>query len=300
MTTLISCRFIRAIDCATNLEVMASSSLLHYSEGGRYTCLYCGAGANIRHGPMRSPHFYHLKGGRCEIGCGDTRDPTHLKLQEHVIQLLGISRDAMEVRIGANIADIVWLKEDHGLDVNNIVIEIQRGPITLEEKERREKNYQEHGYEVIWIFQEGGYFRLHDPCKNIYALSSCEETPTNTVFYVTKKEPYALFTGDFLHVPKRATLFLLLNFIEIHDKRQLLQCLAACLVKPVPLPLHLSPHTNVNRLTEEQVKAYISYIAPDVKILEQSFAKLLEEGKRGNYSIQMLVHRLEYLSRQQK
>ncbi len=124
-----------------------------------YTCPECGGSLRLRSGPHRSAHFYHTSVPKaCQQ---HLKSLEHLNTQMFLLDLLPQGEAKMEhpFREVQRIADVVWLER-------NIVFEVQCSPISLEEVESRNRDYESLGFTVVWI--------LHDKRFNKKNLSAAE------------------------------------------------------------------------------------------------------------------------------
>ncbi len=123
-----------------------------------YLCPECSARVRLRSGPHRQNHFYHLSHPKpCHQ---HQKSLEHLQTQLKLLDLIG-NEGHIECPFPTlgRIADVAW-------HAKKIIFEIQCSPITQEEVQNRNQNYQQLGYEVIWI--------LHDRRFNKTYLSASE------------------------------------------------------------------------------------------------------------------------------
>ncbi|CUI15815.1 putative transcription factor [Candidatus Protochlamydia naegleriophila] len=112
-----------------------------------YRCLECASCVRLRSGSHRKRHFYHLEPNRsCRL---HQKGAVHLQLQTYFYRHLPEGDCQLEYRMPAigRIADVVWFSK-------KIVFEIQYSPITAEEVNRRNLDYQRLGWTVVWILHE--------------------------------------------------------------------------------------------------------------------------------------------------
>jgi competence protein CoiA len=130
----------------SNHPIPAPRALKHK----RYLCPECLRSVQLRSGPHRRPHFYHLQ---AHASCGQ-----HQKTEEHLgLQMLLASRISSgqaqverrfpEIR---RIADVAW-------EPRKIVFEIQCSAMTRDEAENRCRDYRSLGWEVRWILSDARF-----------------------------------------------------------------------------------------------------------------------------------------------
>jgi len=138
-----------------------------------YHCLECQGIVRLRGGPHRQRHFFHV-------------DPTpfcrqhqkgeiHLQLQSYFLEHLPWGDCQLEYSFSSigRIADVAWLSQ-------KIVFEIQCSPISAEEVMGRNRDYQQLGWQVVWI--------LHDHRYNQLRLSSAELALRSSPHYFTNMD----------------------------------------------------------------------------------------------------------------
>jgi competence protein CoiA len=134
-----------------------------------YQCLECGETVRVRGGEYRQKHFYHLNPRK---KCRQTqKSAQHLQTQLFIQNLIGEGAE-MEVRFPtiSRIADLYW-EEKH------YVFEVQCSPISAQEIDERNRDYESLGLKVIWIF--------HDKRFRKRRLSSAEKRVAEEVHYFT-------------------------------------------------------------------------------------------------------------------
>lgn len=111
----------------------------------RYRCVECKSLVQKRTGTQRQAHFYHLQTVRsCRL---HSQSIDHSILQSHLIEknpILEIEKPFEKI---LRIADLCW-------EEKKIIFEIQCSPITVEEVSKRKKDYQEEGYDLIWLLDD--------------------------------------------------------------------------------------------------------------------------------------------------
>jgi len=123
-----------------------------------YRCPECLGALRVRGGPHRQTHFYHLKSNPA---CRQSKKTfAHLQVQRILASLLPGSMLEKPFPEKGRIADLVWEQE-------KLVIEVQCSPLSLEEAKMRCRDYQDLGYQVVWV--------LHDKRFNQKMLSAAED-----------------------------------------------------------------------------------------------------------------------------
>jgi competence protein CoiA len=135
-----------------------------------YFCLECGSLVRLRGGLHRQNHFFHLEPQRSCHQSG--KSMRHLQVQCALQRLLPQGEAQLEQPFPAinRIADVVWFP-------HRFIFEIQCSPISLEELEQRNLDYQKIGYQVIWIF--------HDQQFNRRRISAAEQAMRGLPHYFT-------------------------------------------------------------------------------------------------------------------
>jgi len=135
-----------------------------------YQCRECGAVVRLRGGIHRQHHFYHLSHNRSCVLSG--KSLSHLQVQYYLQRILPDNECALEWRFEeiGRIADVVWF-------TRMLVFEVQCSDITVEEVEKRNADYQQLGFTVIWI--------LHDHRYNKQKIHPVELFLRSRTFYYT-------------------------------------------------------------------------------------------------------------------
>jgi competence protein CoiA len=131
----------------------------HASRQKNYYCLECRQTIRLRGGPQRRPHFYHFEPA---LFCRQhQKGMVHLQLQDYFLRCLPSNDCKLEHPFPQirRIADVAWLSQ-------KIVFEIQCSAISADEVLARNRDYQQEGWEVVWI--------LHDQRYNQIRLSAAE------------------------------------------------------------------------------------------------------------------------------
>lgn len=124
-----------------------------------YQCIECGQTVRLRGGPQRQPHFYHPD--PTPFCRQHQKGAVHLQLQSYFFQQLPVGDCQLECSFPSigRIADVAWHSQ-------KMIFEIQCSPISAEEVLARNRDYQQMGWQVIWI--------LHDHRYNQFRLSAAE------------------------------------------------------------------------------------------------------------------------------
>lgn len=124
-----------------------------------YQCLECEQTVRLRGGPQRQPHFYHLD--PTPFCRQHQKGAVHLQVQSYFLQHLPTGDCQLECSFPSigRIADVAWHSQ-------KMIFEIQCSPISAEEVLARNRDYQQMGWQVIWI--------LHDQRYNQFRLSAAE------------------------------------------------------------------------------------------------------------------------------
>jgi competence protein CoiA len=123
----------------------------HAKKGVLYRCPECLNFLQLRGGPHRQIHFYHLKSHR--LCRQHQKSLTHLQVQWTIQSLLPQEEATLEHSFPpiGRIADICW-------ENRNMIFEVQCSPISLEEAKNRCKDYKRIGLTPIWILHDRRYF----------------------------------------------------------------------------------------------------------------------------------------------
>lgn len=123
-------------------------TVLQAAKHKRYRCLECSRAVQLRSGPHRQAHFYHID--VCPTCTQHKKTEEHLSLQCDVTARL--ERASMERRFPEinRIADVAW-------ESRKIVFEIQCSPISWEEARSRCEDYRSIGWEILWILSDKRY-----------------------------------------------------------------------------------------------------------------------------------------------
>lgn len=124
-----------------------------------YHCLECQQIVRLRGGPQRQRHFYHLD--PTPLCRQHQKGEVHLQIQSYFLQQLPLGDCILEYSFPSigRIADVAWLSQ-------KIIFEIQCSPIAPHEILARNRDYQQAGWQVVWI--------LHDQRYNHMRLSAAE------------------------------------------------------------------------------------------------------------------------------
>jgi competence protein CoiA len=156
-----------------SLHAYDSNSLIIQAKSARkqinYYCIECKEIVQLRGGPYRQFHFYHIEPTHCRQS---QKGPIHLQLQCYFLKHLPTDDCKLEHPFHSirRIADVAWLSR-------KIVFEIQYSPIRAEEVLARNQDYSSEGWQVIWI--------LHDRRFNQFRLSAAEKALRFSPYYYT-------------------------------------------------------------------------------------------------------------------
>lgn len=128
-------------------------SAWHATKKFNYRCMECKATVRLREGEERHPHFFHLsRSPNCRLA---GKSLVHLQLQLDIKNSLPNSEASLEYRFPQiqRIADVAWHSK-------KIVFEIQCSPILKSEALERIADYQQAGYQVVWILHERSFNHL--------------------------------------------------------------------------------------------------------------------------------------------
>ncbi len=171
-----------------NRLVFAGHAQKHHD----YACVECQRRIRLRGGLHCQKHFYHIEPNRhCQLS---GKGMIHLQIQFYIWHQLPPHECQLEYRFREinRIADVVWIP-------HHLVFEIQCSPISAEEIERRNRDYQQLGWTVVWI--------LHDQRYNQWRVTAAEHQLRSSLCYFTnldkqgKGEIYDQF--DFFYKGKR-------------------------------------------------------------------------------------------------
>ncbi len=138
--------------------------------GINYWCLECDGVLRLKAGSQRQPHFFHVNG---ETACRQhQKSAAHIAAQLYFFRCLPEGDCCLEYRMESigRIADVAWLSQ-------KIVFEIQCSSISVEEVMQRNGDYQQEGWQVVWI--------LHDQRFNQKRLSAVETALRSHPHYFT-------------------------------------------------------------------------------------------------------------------
>lgn len=124
----------------------------HAIKRKRYGCPECAAIVQLRSGPHRQAHFYHLR--KTALCTQHRKTEEHLRLQLSLaagipLNQASIERPFPEIK---RIADVAW-------EEKKIAFEIQCSPISMEEAKNRCEDYRSIGWEVLWILSDRRFNR---------------------------------------------------------------------------------------------------------------------------------------------
>jgi competence protein CoiA len=163
-------------------------------KGKNYFCPECKSVLRIRRGTQRQIHFYHL--GQPRHCRQHQKSQEHVQAQLKLWNLIDSSEAQLEcpfLAIG-RIADVAW-------HARKTIFEIQCSPITEEEVQQRNRDYNSLGYDVIWI--------LHEKKFNQRTVSAAERYLRSTGCYFTNLDAYGrgMFYDQFEVIKASRRLF---------------------------------------------------------------------------------------------
>lgn len=140
-----------------------------------YYCLECQQIVRLRGGPQRQRHFYHLD--PTPLCRQHQKGAVHLQLQSFFLQQLPLGDCVLEYSFPSirRIADVAWLSQ-------KIIFEIQCSPIASHEILARNRDYQQAGWQVVWI--------LHDQRYNQMRLSAAEMALHSSPHFFTNMDRF--------------------------------------------------------------------------------------------------------------
>lgn len=145
-------------------------SAKHAEKQKNYLCMECQARVRVRGGFHRQSHFFHCDHNRhCHLS---GKGMIHLQVQQNIANQLPPGQAQLEYRFPEikRIADVAWIPQ-------RIVFEVQCAPISAEEIDRRNQDYQQLGWDVVWI--------LHDERYNQRRLTAAEMALQQRTHYYT-------------------------------------------------------------------------------------------------------------------
>ena len=149
-------------------EQLVSTQEAH--KHSNYYCLECHQCIRLRKGLHRQAHFYHLKPNKqCHLA---GKSLIHLQVQNYLLAHLPLNECQLEYRFSqiGRIADAAWIPQ-------KIVFEVQCSFISAAEALQRNQDYQQIGWQVIWI--------LHDQRYNQWRLTAIEKALSLSPHYFT-------------------------------------------------------------------------------------------------------------------
>lgn len=154
----------------------SEKKLIHARQAARqtdYQCLECGQTVRLRGGPQRQPHFYHLD--PTPFCRQHQKGAVHLQVQSYFFHHLPTGDCQLECSFPSigRIADVAWFSQ-------KIIFEIQCSPISAEEVLARNRDYQQMGWQVVWI--------LHDQRYNQFRLSGAEHALHSSPHFFTNMD----------------------------------------------------------------------------------------------------------------
>jgi hypothetical protein len=115
---------------------------------GPFYCTFCNEEMILRNGMIKVPHFAHKKGSNCPYSTGETYEHEKAKLDLLLsARKMGIKAD-VEIKLSDHVRADVLL--DFG--DQKVAVEFQKSGMSVEQCQKRLKNYKDTGIPVIWIF----------------------------------------------------------------------------------------------------------------------------------------------------
>jgi competence protein CoiA len=144
-------------------------SVFHAQKKSSYLCPSCKGVMRLRGGPLRMPHFYHLTR---HCSSPSFTSPEHIHVQHTLVKALNSSDAKIERRF-----PLINRTADVALISKQLIFEVQVSNISKREVIRRNLEYGELGFDVIWI--------LHDQTFNRTILSPAERYLLSRPHYYT-------------------------------------------------------------------------------------------------------------------
>lgn len=130
-----------------------------YAERGfDYFCPGCGFEVTLKKGERVIHHFAHKPGADCDFATGET--VRHMEMKEVIADGLGDCAELEVPVLGRRRADV--LISGNG---ERIVVECQHSPLSVEEVERREFDYNQVG-PMVWVLDSTLFFRHYRPRRD--------------------------------------------------------------------------------------------------------------------------------------
>ncbi len=132
-----------------------------------YRCAGCKSPVQVRKGPFRVPHYYHLgKSPTCRLY---SKSEDHMLAQLFIQAMLPpgeafIEYPFLEVN---RVADVLWKPA-------KIIFEIQCSLMSPHEAQSRIHDYEKLGYKIVWILDDHLYNRkMLKPAEKLIRNSTC-------------------------------------------------------------------------------------------------------------------------------
>lgn len=125
-------------------DKMGSISARLAEKQKNYSCPECGQKVRLRGGVERQAHFFHIESKKkCRLA---QKGLIHLHVQKFLVHLLEGEEAVMEKFFPEKkrVADVACMKTKK-------VFEVQYSPISFEEVRQRCADYEDLGFQVIWI-----------------------------------------------------------------------------------------------------------------------------------------------------
>ena len=130
-----------------------------YAERGfDYFCDGCGSEVTLKKGVQVIHHFAHKPGASCDFATGET--VRHMEMKDAIADGLGDCADLEVPVLGRRRADVLVADGDH-----RVVVECQHSPLSVEEVERREFDYNQIG-PIVWVLDSSLFFKHYRPKRD--------------------------------------------------------------------------------------------------------------------------------------
>lgn len=125
--------------------------------GFDYFCPGCSTEVTLKKGTHVIHHFAHRPGASCEFATGET--VRHMEMKEVIADGLGSVAELEVPVLGRRRADVLVTGGGQP-----IVVECQHSPLSAEEVERREFDYNQIG-PMVWVLDSALFFKRYRPYR---------------------------------------------------------------------------------------------------------------------------------------
>lgn len=122
-----------------NIRAMAKVAI----KGQTYHCPECGKLVILKQGAINQPYYGHYADSGCEWGKGETE--RHYEMKMWAADTFSRFDSEIEAKLGNHRTDCLLQKM-------KVVVEVQHTPISKPEWERRNRDYNNMGYAVLWVW----------------------------------------------------------------------------------------------------------------------------------------------------